>query len=120
MKMTTGEGPWGQHLIVDVVGYTKTLSRGVVHGFVSDLVYVLKMTTLGEICIEEMHEENNIGFSAFQMITTSHVSFHEDRIHRRIYIDVFSCAEFEFGDVLVFIDSFFEPQSMTHRLITRE
>lgn len=120
MKMKTGEGPWGKHLIVDVRGYSFPVTRENLAWFMDLLIEKLKMNRLGPLHVEEMNEENNKGFSAVQMITTSSISFHEDAITKNVYLDVFSCDEFDVNEVLHLVDDWFVPYQVKHHLIWRE
>ena len=115
-----GDGEFGMHLIIDAKHPKLAMrSQEAIQTFFEKLVVILAMETLGPFVIRRMDQDNNRGFSAFQMITFSHVSFHGDEINNSFYLDIFSCQEFDVYQVLDFVQFYFEPDRMRHRVVSR-
>jgi len=103
-KVTTTElGADSLHLVHEILVLdaflAKPLDQGrytsITRDFVSDLLNVLGMETLGELGIFPAVDQREPGWSFIQPITTSHVSAHyfENPGHRpHIRIDAYSCV----------------------------
>jgi len=121
MRMVDGNGPWGKHLLIDVKGYKcPRLTQDYVAKFFDVLIEKLQMTKLGPFLVEELDEELNKGVSAVQMITTSSICLHEDAIAKAIYLDVFSCREFDDYLVKMLVQGWFKPTGWTSQVILRD
>lgn len=59
------------------------------------------------------------GTSAVQFILTSSITLHALDILERVYVDVFSCKDFNEGDVLRYTQTFFNAESVRTHTITR-
>lgn len=59
------------------------------------------------------------GTSAIQFITTSNVTIHTlDRIGS-VYLNIFSCADFDYVDTIIFCKDFFKAHKWHPRLLER-
>jgi S-adenosylmethionine decarboxylase len=89
--------------------------------FFGDIITELKMKPLSEIMIKEVDSgEEGRGISAVQMITTSSITFHSDDDERSVYLDIFSCKEFDPKQALEFACKTFEPKEHAAQLIYRD
>ena len=60
------------------------------------------------------------GFSVAQLIITSSITAHFVNPSQRIYIDIFSCKEFDNKKVLQHIMKYFEPTDMKATFLYRD
>ena len=68
---------------------------------------------------EEEIEPHLVGTSAIQFIKTSNITIHTLDLMRRVYINVFSCKEFDADDAAVVCRSFFGGRIANQIVVTR-
>lgn len=57
------------------------------------------------------------GLTGFVIIETSHISFHSFSEEKTLYIDVFSCLEFDCEKVISYLENIFQPQKIEKHYI---
>jgi len=111
---------WGFHLLVDCSNCNDKIdSPDDIEEFFDQVIKKLKMKKLTEFFYEKVEGEEGRGVSAFQMITTSHISMHFDDEKRSGYLDIFSCKEFDPAPVVKMIKEYFEPKGIASQFIYR-
>ena len=120
--MTDSIGFWGKHLTIDCGGCSSAITnKEVVKAFVRYLVARIEMKAFGDIWIESFgEEEDKAGFTFFQPIMTSNISGHCVDATGELYLDVFSCKEFDEAIVEDIVRQIFEPDSVTCRVVYRK
>lgn len=115
--------PWGQHLVLDLNGCPTELlaSKDNIAKWSKELVEAIDMVAYGDPVIEHFatHSHEAAGYTLLQMIETSNIAAHFAENIGQVYIDVFSCKEF---DVQVAIDvckKYFEPQQINKANMNR-
>jgi len=101
---------WGLSTHIDLFGCKseKIKSRAEIETFAKDLVDLLKMTAHGEPVIEWFGNGDTEGFTLIQLLTTSCITAHFSESYRKsAYIDIFSCKEYNPGEVVKFCANFF-------------
>jgi S-adenosylmethionine/arginine decarboxylase-like enzyme len=113
---------WGFHLLIDCSGLNEKMdSEDDIEEFFDKLIKALKMKKLTEFfCVSVDDTEDGRGISAFQMITTSHISMHFDDVKRCGYLDIFSCKKFDPDPAIKMIKDFFKPKAVASQLIYRD
>jgi S-adenosylmethionine/arginine decarboxylase-like enzyme len=112
---------WGFHLLIDCSEMNEKInSPKAIEEFFDNVIKALKMKKLTEFFYKKVSGEEGRGVSAFQMITTSHISMHFDDNKRSGYLDIFSCKKFDPDIVIKMIDKYFEPKDMASQLIYRD
>jgi 8-oxo-dGTP pyrophosphatase MutT (NUDIX family)/S-adenosylmethionine/arginine decarboxylase-like enzyme len=112
---------WGFHLLVDMSGCNGSMDdEDAVREFFATLIEKIEMKILSPIMIERVEGEEGRGLSAVQMITTSSITFHADDDKMCIYLDIFSCKDFDVDDALDLIEDTFDPKAIAYRLIYRD
>lgn len=115
---------WGYHLILDVSGCSKKLmsDRENVYNWMKTLVKDIDMEPVGEPKIEytAANDINKAGFTAVQIIITSSIVAHFIDATEQIYIDVFSCKQFNTDIVQHSIKNWFDAKRMRVFFITRQ
>jgi S-adenosylmethionine decarboxylase len=115
---------WGYHLMLDCGGcnINAMTNKDVVKEFVKVLVEAIDMVAVGEPWIERtaIGMPDKEGFSLYQLIVTSNISAHFVDEPKQIYLDVFSCKEFDEAVVKDVVNTYFKPTKINTRFITRD
>jgi S-adenosylmethionine/arginine decarboxylase-like enzyme len=110
---------WGKHLIVDAAGcaMASIRSRQQIHDFTKVLVKRIDMVSYGEPQIVMFGTGNKKGYTLVQLIETSNITAHFVEETNDMYLDVFSCKDFDPHVVVGTVAEFFSPQNViTHTL----
>ena|SRR5436305_14596949 len=111
---------WGYHLILDMGDCNEFINDvDVVRQFITELVDKLHMYALGAPIVIYVDTPEGKGVSAVQIITTSTITFHGDDNGKQVFLDVFSCKEYEATTVLTHVKTYFAPKRIRHRLLYR-
>ena len=114
---------WGYHLMLDCSGCNRDLmtDRNNVYNFVVTLVKRIDMIAYGEPIIEFLCDGDlsKEGFSLLQLITTSNICGHFIDHHGHIYLDVFSCKQFDNQTVIDTVKEFFGAEKIRVNFLTR-
>ena len=122
--MTNTNEFWGYHLILDCAAchVPSIQSRENVYNWITNLVKAIDMEPIGEPRIEYTAAEfsDKAGFTAIQVIVTSSIVAHFIDSTGDIYIDVFSCKEFDNSIVIATIQNAFLPKRIRTNYLTRQ
>jgi len=113
---------WGQHLILDVKGcdLEKARDPDYIAKFVKDLVVTIDMVPFGEPqLIHFADNTDKAGWTVIQLITTSNITGHFLDHNGDLYLDVFSCKEFDQHVIVKAIKDSFNPENIRRRHIYR-
>jgi S-adenosylmethionine/arginine decarboxylase-like enzyme len=93
-----------------------------VRTFVKELVKSIDMIAIGEPWIEHtaIGIPDKEGFSMYQLIVTSNISAHFVDVPRQIYLDVFSCKEFDRTVVVEIVKKYFNPEKINQNFVIRD
>jgi S-adenosylmethionine decarboxylase len=114
---------WGYHLIIDAKGCDTTLvtKSQYIQTFVSELVKVIKMVPYGDpILVHFGPEPCYTGWTVIQLIETSSIVGHFMDESGDLYLDVFSCKEFDKNVVIDFLKEKFKPENVKSEFIKRQ
>ena len=113
---------WGYHLILDVKGcdIEKATNPDYIRDFTKELVKRIDMLPYGEPQVVHFADNTDLaGWTVLQLIHTSNITAHFCDINGDLYLDIFSCKEFD-GDVVVqYLNDFFKPLRITSRFLYR-
>ena len=89
--------------------------------FIKDLVQRIDMQPVGEPWVEYNagHDPALAGITAMQVIVTSSIVAHFVDSTGSIYLDVFSCKQFDIKTVESVINEYFKPERIRMNFITR-
>ena len=122
--MTNTNEFWGYHLILDCSAchVPSIQSRENVYNWITNLVKAIDMEPIGEPRIEYTAADfsDKAGFTAIQVIVTSSIVAHFIDSTGDIYIDVFSCKEFDNSIVIATIQNAFLPKRIRTNYLTRQ
>ena len=113
---------WGQHLILDVKGcdVSKVTDADYIRTFTKDLVKKIDMVPYGEPQVVHFADGTELaGWTVTQLIYTSNITGHFLDINGDLYLDVFSCKEFNSQDVIDILTEYFEPEAIKSTLLYR-
>ena len=113
---------WGKHLILDAAGCSPKMigSSTVIKNFTNDLVKRIDMKAYGEPQIVMFGTGNKKGYTLIQLIETSNIAGHFVEENNTMYLDVFSCKDFDAEVVKKLVHEYFHAQSFSSRVLLRQ
>ena len=107
---------WGQHLVLDLSGCDKAkISDGEnILAWGRELVKAIDMVAYGQPLLEHFatHKLETAGYSFVQMIETSNICGHFAENLGEVYIDIFSCRDFDDQRAKAVTEQFFAPTAV--------
>jgi len=121
---TSGEvEPWGWHLALNLYGcsYERITSAEVIYDFVIELCERIKMRRFGEPTIVNFGDDPRVtGYSLVQLIETSNICAHFANASCAVYLDIFSCKQFEPQIAAAFCIETFQAEKASGVFMNRE
>lgn len=115
MNETVEPHIWGYHLSLDLGGCNvqKITNREHIIKFVEELVETIDMKAYGdpEVVHFAAHDPSKGGYTLTQLIETSNICAHFVDATGEMYLDIFSCKEFDCEDAYEVAERYFEPTS---------
>ena len=113
---------WGKHLILDAAGCSpkRIGSAVVIKNFTNELVRRIDMTAYGDPQIVMFGTGNKKGYTLIQLIETSNIAAHFVEENNTMYLDVFSCKDFDAEIVKGLVHEYFHAQSFSSRVLLRQ
>lgn len=113
---------WGYHLMLDCsfCDPYAIRDRDVIYAFTKQLVKEINMVAYGEPQIVKFGSGNKAGYTLVQLIETSNICAHFVDEDNTMYLDVFSCKEFDADVVESIVKSYFEAVKIRRNFITRQ
>lgn len=121
--------PYGRELILDLHDCdSETFNRGSIRKYFKDLCKLIDMKRCDvhfwdDRGVPEKYRQvlpHTKGTSAVQFIVTSNIVIHTLEIPRNVYINIFSCKNFDDDDAAYFTMKFFGGKIVTRRLVVRK
>jgi S-adenosylmethionine/arginine decarboxylase-like enzyme len=113
---------WGKHLVLDAGGCSpKMIGCPIVIGnFTKDLVRRIDMVAYGDPQIVMFGTGNKKGYTLIQLIETSNIAAHFVEENNTMYLDVFSCKDFDPAIVKETVREYFDAQKFSSRVFLRQ
>jgi len=113
---------WGKHLIANVKGcdIKKAKDPNYIREFTKELVKEIKMKAWGEPTIIHFGEGDLGGWTVTQLIETSNIMGHFIDHNGDLYLDVFSCKDFNEDVVVDMLKSWFNPEDINTVVLLRD
>jgi len=112
---------YGKHVILTASGCNDALlSKESIANFCRDMVKRIDMVPFGEPFVERFGEGDEVGISAVQLIQTSAITIHTNDEARDMYLDVFSCKDFEATTVVETVAEWFAPSGVDYQTLLRK
>lgn len=112
---------WGKHLLVNAHRGNKNISCAkAITNFSHQLVKDIDMVAYGLPQVQHFGEGNKAGYTLVQLIQTSNITGHFCDDSGDIYLDVFSCKDYNEHQVMDLVKKVFEPYSVQYQVIYRD
>jgi S-adenosylmethionine/arginine decarboxylase-like enzyme len=113
---------WGKHLILDGAGAGGHTIRNptLIYDFTKTLVKRIDMVAYGNPHIVRFGSGNKAGYTLVQLIETSNICAHFVEENNSMYLDVFSCKDFDPAVVKDTVEEYFEVKKMKIQVMTRQ
>ena len=114
---------WGYHLMLDVKGCdrTKVTDPEYISKFTKDLVKMIDMVAYGEPQVVHFADNTELaGWTVIQLIETSNIMGHFLDDSGDLYMDVFSCKEYDKKIVIKAIKDYFNPEKIKTKFVKRQ
>ena len=113
---------WGKHLILDAAGCSPKMigCAKVIDGFARSLVKRIDMVAYGQPQVVMFGSGNKKGYTLVQLIETSNITAHFVEENDSMYLDVFSCKDFDHEVVEEAVKEFFDAKYFNSKLILRQ
>ena len=114
---------WGKHAVVDVLECNLARARDPVYiaDFVHELVKQIDMVPYGEPQVVHCADNTEkAGWTVIQLIETSSIVGHFLDANGDLYLDVFSCKDYDPMTVKKVIERFFSPKNIDIRMMYRD
>jgi S-adenosylmethionine/arginine decarboxylase-like enzyme len=113
---------WGKHLILDAAGCSPKMigSSKVIASFARTLVKRIDMVPYGKPQVVMFGSGNKKGYTLVQLIETSNICAHFVEENNSMYLDVFSCKDFEPDIVREAVQEFFDAQTFRTKVVSRQ
>ena len=113
---------WGKHLILDAAGCSPKMigSEVVVANFARSLVKRIDMVPFGNPQVVMFGSGSKKGYTMVQLIETSNITAHFVEENNSMYLDVFSCKDFDPQVVEEAVKEFFDAKYFNRTVILRQ
>ena len=116
-----GKPHYGKHVIHRSQGCNlNLLSKDEISSFIIALCDKIDMVRFGDPFVERFGSGIEVGISAVQLIETSAITIHTNDGARELYLDVFSCKDYDEKVVEDCVRKFFEPEALDQKALYRE
>lgn len=112
---------WGKSLAIDLYKCTthRLADPAGLKKFMGGLVKVVDMVAHGECYIDRFGVGDLLGYSAMQFIETSSITIHIDEKGKRVFIDIFSCKDFDAQKAEKFSRQYFGAKGVKATILLR-
>ena len=113
---------WGYHLIINAGGCDAEAlrSKETIAEFSKILVKEIDMIAFGPPRIVMFGTGNKKGYTLVQLISTSNIVAHFVEETNDIYLDIFSCKQFNQTVALEVFKKYFNPKNIYHTFLKRQ
>ena len=115
---------WGYHFMLDCHDCDRATITNPdrIKEFSKELVERIKMVAYGEPTVVHFaeHDIDKAGYTLVQLIETSNICAHMMDESGDMYLDVFSCKEFELSEVVNVVNKYFKPKNYKQTFLTRD
>ena len=113
---------WGKHLMLDAAGCSPKMIScpKVVDSFARSLVKRIDMVPYGNPQVVMFGSGNKKGYTLVQLIETSNICAHFVEENNSMYLDVFSCKDFDPEVVKEAVHEFFDAKYFNSKVVLRQ
>ena len=114
---------YGKELILDIFGCDPKIirSKKKILEYSNKICNLIKMKKYGKPICERFGfgKDFTAGFSLVQLIESSLVSGHFSELWNKVYINIFSCKNFDDKKAAAFTEKFFKAKKIKNRVLIR-
>ena len=114
---------WGKHVILDIKGcnLARATDPEYLKFFTKELVRVIEMVAYGEPQAVHFADNTDLaGWTIVQLIETSSIIGHWLDINGDVYLDIFSCKDFDENRAKSLIEQCFSPEEIKLQIFYRD
>lgn len=113
---------WGHHLLLNARRCVPATirSKPLIEDFTRELVKKIDMVPYGKPQVVMFGSGNKKGYTLVQLIETSNITGHFVEETDDMYLDVFSCKDFDPETVQQVVDDYFRPKNMDTKFVSRD
>jgi S-adenosylmethionine/arginine decarboxylase-like enzyme len=113
---------WGHHLLLNARRCSPATirSKQQIEQFTHELVKKIDMVAYGQPNVVMFGTGNKKGYTLVQLIETSNITGHFVEETDDMYLDVFSCKDFDPETVKEVVDWYFSPRSVDTKFVSRD
>lgn len=113
---------WGHHLMINAskCDHAAITDSNVIYDFTKQLVKDIDMVAYGEPQIINFGTGDKAGYTLVQLIETSNICAHFVNELDEVYLDVFSCKDFNKDAVVKLVKKYFKAKKVNANMITRK
>lgn len=113
---------WGHHLLLNARKCVPATirSKPLIEEFTRELVKKIDMVPYGKPQVVMFGTGNKKGYTLVQLIETSNITGHFVEETDDMYLDVFSCKDFQPETVEEVVDYYFGPTNMDTKWVSRD
>tara|TARA_R110000824_G_scaffold18702_1_gene73625 strand:+ start:738 stop:1124 length:387 start_codon:yes stop_codon:yes gene_type:complete len=112
---------YGKHTIMNCSDCNiSILKKDHIVSFIKDLVFKIDMVAFGDAIVERFGEGIEVGISAVQLIETSAITIHTNDMAKDLYLDVFSCKDYDEKIVNQVVNQWFNPKNYETNVFYRK
>lgn len=113
---------WGKLASINLYGCDSELIKSKKHikKFIVELCKLIDMKRYGRCLIKSFGKGNLKGTSALQFIETSSITVHNDETENRVFVDIFSCKDFDENKAEQFSKKFFKATHSGKKVLIRK
>lgn len=116
-----GEPHYGKHVVHHSEGCNESiLDITSITSFIIDLCDAINMVRYGDPFVARFGHGIEVGISAVQLIETSAITIHTNDGARELYLDVFSCKDYDAGIVSDMVTAYFDPEKQEQQVLLRK
>ncbi len=115
---------WGKSVAIDLLDCPHEMidNKDTVLDFIQKVIKYIDMKAHGPTYIErfgEIGKHPGPGYSAMQFIETSSITIHCDEFDNRVFIDIFSCKDFDADAAAQFSKEYFKAKEIKYTPLER-
>lgn len=112
----------GQLTVIDLKECDKNLVRDkkALDNFLRKICNVIDMKSYGNPIIKRFGKDKLRGYTGLQLIETSNIVVHLDEYENKVFIDIFSCKDFDAVKAKQFAKQFFHADKVKVKTIIRK
>lgn len=111
---------WGVELLANFADCERIIEKEHVENFARELVQAIDMVAYGEPVVVNFGKGNKEGFTLVQLIETSNIVAHFCNSTKEVYLNVFSCKDFDPTVAIEVFNKYFNSKKFNYKVEERQ